>query len=433
MAELRPFAGIRFRLHRPEDLADFVAPPYDMLDATMVDDLYRRNEYNIVRVTQNRPLKEDRANADRHARAAELLSSWIDKGVLQRDDEPSVYVYEQRFTCDRGIEKNEAVRTGVAVLVKLVEFDEKIVLPHEATLSGPKQDRYELLDACRTHTEQIFGLLDDDGRFHALLRGLAAGRRPDGCFTDSNGVAHTLFRCSDRAVIEKLVTLAQGRKILIADGHHRYETSLNFYRQYPLPQYAFTMMTLVSTADPGLLIRPFHRLVRKSGRTVSMRRELAAFFSIEDRGVASTREIGSFLSSDGPADLLFLDSSDGRLYGCTLNGNGKKFLSSIMPEKSMRWKELPVSMINIIVINAIMGLPPDGRVLHDVIEYVSDVAAGIERCSEKEVFHGGFFVRPVTISTVGDIVAAGERMPQKSTNFYPKIYSGLVLYGMDRP
>jgi uncharacterized protein (DUF1015 family) len=432
MAELRPFSGIRFRLQQPDDLAGFIAPPYDMLDAAMIDELYRRHDSNIVRVTQNRPKKEDHANADRHARAAVLLSDWMEKGVLQRDPTPSIYIYEQRFTYDRGIEKNEVVRTGVVVLVKLVEFEEKIVLPHEATLSGPKQDRYELLDACRTHTEQIFGLLADDGPFHALLRGLA-GDRPDGRFVDGNGVVHSLFRCSDQAVIKKLVALAEGRTILIADGHHRYETSLNFYRNHPRPEYAYTMMTLVSTADPGLLIRPFHRLIRRSGRTVVMRKELAAYFSLEDHGAADAREIHRFLASDDRRELLFLDSSDGRLYGCTLNGKGKEFLSSIMPEQSMRWKELPVSMINIVVVNTIMGLPLDGHVLHDVIEYVNDVAAGIGRCAMNDDFHGGFFVRPTTISTVGDIVAAGERMPQKSTNFYPKIYSGLVLYGMDRP
>jgi uncharacterized protein (DUF1015 family) len=192
------------------------------------------------------------------------------------------------------------------------------------------------------------------------------------------------------------------------------------------------MMTLVSTADPGLLIRPFHRLVRRSGRPVAMREELAAYFTLEDHGAADAREIHRFLASDDQRELLFLDGSDGRLYGCTLHDKGKRFLSSIMTERSMRWKELPVSMINIIIVNTIMGLPLDGHVLHDVIEYVNDVSAGIERCTMNGDFHGGFSIRPTTISTVGDIVAAGERMPQKSTNFYPKIYSGLVLYGMDR-
>ncbi|MBN1576910.1 MAG: DUF1015 domain-containing protein [Chitinispirillaceae bacterium] len=431
MAELRPFTGFRFRLQHPDDMGRFIAPPYDMLDRMMIDDLYRKDESNIVRVTQNKPRKNDCANADRHARAASLLSSWIEKGILRRDEEPSVYIYEQRFTYDGGLNKKEVVRTGVVVLVKLVDFEEKVVLPHEATLSGPKQDRYELLDACRTHTEQIFGLLDDDGRFHTLLRGLV-NDRPDGRFTDSNGVVHSLFRCGDRAAIDKLVALAGSRTILIADGHHRYETGLNFYHDHLRPEYGYTMMTVVSTSDPGLLIRPFHRLVRRAGRSVDMRTELAAYFTLEDHGDVDAKEIYRFITSDDRRELLFLDGTDRRLYGCTLNGNGQHSLSSIMPERSMLWKRLPVSMINVIVINTILGLPLDGHVLHDVIDYVNDVPAGIERCTGNDDFHGGFFIRPTTIATVGDVVAAGERMPQKSTNFYPKIYSGLVLYRMDQ-
>ncbi|MBN1307163.1 MAG: DUF1015 domain-containing protein [Chitinispirillaceae bacterium] len=430
MAEVRPFKGFRFRLRRPDDLGRFIAPPYDMLDGAMIDDLYKKDDCNIVRITQNKPRHDDHTNADRHARAASVLSSWVEKGILQRDEEPSVYIYEQRFTDDRCLEKKEVVRTGVVVLVKLADFAEKIVLPHEATLSGPKQDRYELLDACRTHTEQVFGLLDDDGRFHAMVRGMV-NDHPDGCFTDSDGVAHSLFRCSDRTSIEALIALAGGRTVLIADGHHRYETGLNFYRDHHRPEYAYIMITLVSTADPGLLIRPFHRLVRRAGRSVDMHAEIAEYFTLEDHGDADAKTIYRFIASEDRRELLFLDGAKGRLYGCTLNDNGEQFLSSTMPERSMLWKRLPVSMINVIVINTIMGLPLDGRVLHDVIDYVNNIPAGIERCMGNGDFHGGFFIRPATIATVGAVVAAGERMPQKSTNFYPKIYSGLVLYRMD--
>ncbi len=419
---------MRFRLRKPEDLGKFVAPPYDMLNVATIDELYDRDKYNIVRITQNRPLKKDRANVDRHRRAAALMRSWLEKKVLIRDEEPSVYVYEQKFTHDN----KETARTGVVVLVKLADFDKKIILPHESTLNGPKQDRYELLNACRAHTEQIFGLLSDEGgAFYSILRSLAFGE-PEGCFTDENGVTHSLFSCSDREIIDKLVSLAEGQTVLIADGHHRYETSLQFYHNNPLPQYSYTMMTLVSTADPGLLIRPFHRLVRKgAGRKIEMRRELSAYFSLEDRGAAEASKIREFIVSDDGEDFLFLDSSDNRIYGCRLNVKGKELLLSVMPERSAMWKELPVSVINIVVVNSIMGLPLDGRVLHDVIDYVYDVDAALRQCANRDDFYGGFFVKPANISTIGNIVAGGERMPQKSTNFFPKVYSGLVLYEMD--
>jgi uncharacterized protein (DUF1015 family) len=430
MAEIRPFKGYRFGLETAEDLGRFIAPPYDMLDTSMIDELYDKDPGNIVRVTQNRPRKTDGGNRDRHQRAAETLLQWVEKGVLVRDDAPSVYIYEQRFTLEGGTHPYEVVRTGVVVLVKLVDFEAKVVLPHEATLSGPKQDRYELLDATRTHTEQIFGLLDDTGPFYRLLCSLATGK-PDGRFTDVNGVVHSLYRCSDVAAIEKMTELARGKTILIADGHHRYETGLNFYRNNPRPEYAYTMMTLVSTADPGLLIRPFHRLIKKTEPAVDMRKELAVYFTLTDQGPAAAAPVAGFIDSSDDRNLLFLDSNDNHLYGCTLSEEGRSFLAGVFPEHSAAWKELPVSMINVIVINTILGLPLDGHVLHDMVDYVNDVDAGIASCNNSGVYYGGFFIRPATIAMVAGVVESGDRMPQKSTNFYPKIYSGLVLHGMD--
>lgn len=428
MADIAPFSGYRFSLESPDMLGARIAPPYDMLDKAMIDALYEKDPHNIVRITQNRPEGTDKANKDRHVRAAAVLSQWMAEGVMAQDAEPSVYVYEQKFTLKAGTAVTDYVRTGVVVRVKLVDFEEKVVLPHEATLSGPKIDRYELLEATTTHTEQIFGLLADEGAFYATLRSMVRDT-PDGVFTDVNGVVHSLFRCTDAALIEKLVAMAKGKTILIADGHHRYETGLNYHKETNLPGSEYTMMTLVSTADPGLVIRPFHRLVKKAGNAVAMKSALATYFDMKPCGKAAVDQVYDYVNgSSGNAALLYVDSSDGQLYECALSTQGEKFLASVMPEHSMLWKKLPVSMINVIVINTILGLPLDGHVLHDVIDYVNDAATGLGQCAESTVYHGGFFIRPSTIATVGDIVAAGERMPQKSTNFFPKIYSGLVLY-----
>jgi len=430
MADIAPFAGYRFSLESPDMLGARIAPPYDMLDKAMIDALYEKDPHNIVRVTQNKPESTDKANKDRHVRAASVLSQWMAEGVMAQDAEPSVYLYEQKFTLTAGTTVTDYVRTGVVVRVKLVDFEEKVVLPHEATLSGPKIDRYELLEASLTHTEQIFGLLADEGDFYRTLRTMVK-KVPDGVFTDANGVLHSLYRCTDAATIAKLVALAKGKTILIADGHHRYETGLNYHKATNLPGSEYTMMTLVSTADPGLVIRPFHRLVKKAGTAVAMKKALASYFDLTPCGTASVDQIYTYVNgSGGDVALLYVDSGDKQLYECVLNAKGEAFLASVMPEHSMLWKKLPVSMINVIVINTILGLPLDGHVLHDVIDYVNDAATGLGQCADSAVYHGGFFIRPSTIATVGGIVAAGERMPQKSTNFFPKIYSGLVLYRM---
>ena len=432
MAVIKSFCGYRFNCSPPGAMAKFVAPPYDMLSSAMVDELYAKDPANIVRITQNRPCTDDTANRTRHERAASTLEQWIHNGVLRRDDAPSVYVYEQRFSFKSGSETREAIRTGVIVLVELTPFEKKVVVPHEATLSGPKKDRYELLDATRTHTEQIFGLLDDDGPFYEQVRAVARGSSPEGTFTDGNGVVHSLFRCRDTAVIERMVTLAKGKTILIADGHHRYETGLNFHRDNPRPEYAFTMMTLVSTADPGLVIRPFHRLVKKAGRAVAMSVELARYFTLTDHGNASAVTMRTFLDSPTEdEDILYYDAVDGHLYGLSITDNGKKAIDERFPDHCAAWKRLPVSIINVIVVNTILDLPLDGHVLHDIVEYIDDSEAAMAKCADAEKYHGGFFIRPARIGAVSDVVASGDRMPQKSTNFYPKIYSGLVMYRMD--
>ena len=436
MADIKPFKGYRFALDNPEQLGSFCAPPYDMIDEPMVDALYAKHPNNVVRITQNRREPADAANKDRHVRAAGFLNAWIDKGVIKRDESDSVYVYRQRFTvAGQDGKPAEYERIGVCVLVKLVGFDEHIVFPHEYTLSGPKQDRYELMETTDANTGQIFGLAtDDDGSLYAHILKISGAAALVGTFTDENGVVHTLYRCGDAALIAEAARLMKTRNILIADGHHRYETALRFYKDRGSEDFSHVMMTLVSMADPGLVIRPFHRLVRRSGqgRTVeNMKAELAKYFDLEPLGKVSAQRVSDTLTQKPATEIVFWDCANGDLTGLRLNAGGEEFLSRVMPEQSLYWKHLDMSKINCVIINGILELPLDGHVLHDIVHYVNDVEAGAERlsCGGGE-YYGGFFIRPVSISVINETVKGGERMPQKSTNFFPKLYSGLVLNKM---
>jgi uncharacterized protein (DUF1015 family) len=435
MADIKPFRGYRYKLGRPEDLGDYCAPPYDMIDGPMVDGLYARHPQNVVRITQNRREDTDAANKDRHVRAAGFFDGWIGQGIIARDDADSIYIYKQNFATDKG--RHE--RTGACVLVRLADFEERVVVPHEYTLSGPKQDRYELMETTNANTGQIFGLADDgDGALYSLIREMAAQSPPVGAFSDENGVAHTLYRCADGDKIARAAELMRPRGILIADGHHRYETALRFYRDRKNEAFSHVMMTLVSTSDPGLVIRPFHRLVRRSGqgRDVggNMRAELAKYFDIAPLGAASAAGIDEALAPPAPpaSEIIFWDCADGSVHGLRLNAAGEEFLRGAMPERSAAWKRLDVSKINCVIINGILELPLDGRVLHDIVDYVNDAPAGAEKLSgSPSDFYGGFFIRPVSINTINDTVKSGERMPQKSTNFFPKLYAGLVFNKME--
>jgi uncharacterized protein (DUF1015 family) len=387
---------------------------------------------NAVRIDQNRRETGDSANRDRHDRAARLFADWISRGLVRADKKPSFYIYEQRFTVERAGKKEPFERSGIIALVKLVDFSDGVVLPHESTLSGPKIDRYEHLEATRLNVGQIFGLLSDDkGEIFELIRNMKGdGATPSGTGMDHDGVRHALYPCSDPALIERLQKAVRPCTILIADGHHRYETALKFYHDHKNdPVCSHVMMTLVSMADPGLIIRSFHRLIRKGngGRTVDMRRELEGNFQITDLGTSDLSTINSFLSGRIETEMLFVDGFSRRIYGLKLNKEGENYLASTMPDKSLSWKYLDMSKINAIVVHRILGLPPDGRVLHDVVAYMNDAAAALEASCNAQEYWGGFFIRPVSIATIHRIVKGGERMPQKSTNFYPKLYSGLVF------
>ncbi len=432
MAQIKPFNGYRYRLAQPQDLGRFIAPPYDMLDNSMIDDLYNKDPHNTVRITQNRPEPTDTCNRDRHERAASFFRNWVEKGVLVRDDEPSVYVYQQKFESKIGNESMTFERTGVVILIKLEEFENGVVLPHEYTLSGPKIDRYELLDATRVNTGQLFGLLSDDGDAYRIIKSMISGE-PDGFTVDQNGVHHKLYRCSDREKIEKLIEAVKNRTVLIADGHHRYETALKFYRDHGSDErYAYTMMTLVSMSDPGLLIRPFHRLIKKTGTGVaSMKNSLSGFFNVTELGGIKAETVYDFLSGKTDYGMLYVDSESGSISALSLSSEGENFLKQAERERSDTWKHLDVSVVNLIAVRGILGLPLDGKVLHDVVDYVNDPAEGLLKLKNAQEYYGGFFIRPVSIGTIHSIVEGGERMPQKSTNFYPKLYSGLVFNSLE--
>jgi uncharacterized protein (DUF1015 family) len=408
-----------------------------MLDDEMVDALYEKHEHNVVRLTQNKREAADTANKDRHARAGKFLSDWIGSSVLVRDGVDSIYIYRQQFSAPGEDGKPvDRERIGVCVLLKLVGLDEGIVLPHEYTLSGPKQDRYEQMEATLANTGQIFGLAsDDDEKFYKLIRLIMSSSPLVGSFTDENDTVHSLYACSDVDLINQARDLMNTRTVLIADGHHRYETALRFYRERGDEAFSHVMMTIVSMADPGLIIRPFHRLVRKTdqGRSVGgMLDELAKYFDVKRIGKASADGVYKALSSQGDAEMVYWDCASGDIYDLRLNDGGEKFLAEVMPEQSNDWKHLDVSKINCIIINGILSLPLDGQVLHDIVHYANDAALGAEKLTEAEAgyYYGGFFIRPVSIGVVSDTVKGGERMPQKSTNFYPKLYSGLVLNKM---
>jgi uncharacterized protein (DUF1015 family) len=388
----------------------------------------------VARIIQNKPLPTDIGNRDRHARAAAFFRECIRLGRIQRDAGPSLYIYQQQFDLTQAGSLVSYTRTGVIVLVKLVDFEEGIVFPHEYTLTGPKTDRYELLREIKSHTELIFGIVPDPNRdvFAAISGAITSPCL--GSFVDDSNVRHSLYRNSDPAAAALLTKLAADRTILIADGHHRYETALRFAKETGNPDYEYVLMNLVSMADPGLVIRAFHRVLKKYPGTegIDVGKKLCDYFAGVDLGAASLETLNDFLGAAGKHEMLFLDARSRHMFGLRLSEEGKRFLSHNARGMSVAWNHLDVSKINSIVVGGILGLPLDGTTLHDVMDYVNDAAAAYERTmAHPESFHGVFFIRPMDIAAINTIVSGKERMPQKSTNFFPKCYSGLVFNVME--
>lgn len=430
MADLWPFRGYRYSLEKPEDLNPLISPPYDMLDTASVDRLYQKSDRNAVLIDQNRPESSDGANLDRHTRAAALFAAWEAQGIVKRETVPSLYVYEQQFEIELAGVRKRIERSGIISLVKLVDLDDGkgAVLPHEYTLSGPKIDRYEHLSATQLNVGQIFGLLSDErGDIFGLIRAMKNGE-PAGTAVDGDGVRHNLYICSDGAAIRRFQEATRSSTILIADGHHRYETALNYYRDRGSdPAFGSVMMTLVSTADPGLIIRSFHRLIRKvHGGEIDFLHDLSHYFTLIDLGRADSSVINAFLQGALSATMLFVDSRSKSAFGCSLTAGGESFLQKTLGERSPEWRHLEMSIINAVAVGGILGLPLNGKVLHENVEYLQDTTAALDRSLDASAYYGGFFIKPVTLETIHRIVAGGERMPQKSTNFFPKLYSGLV-------
>jgi uncharacterized protein (DUF1015 family) len=294
------------------------------------------------------------------------------------------------------------------------------------------------LEATKSNSELIFGIVPDVDR--RLLSAISKAKSEPclGRFIDNDGVVHTLYRNDDPSFFSLLKSALADKTVLIADGHHRYETALKFFHDTNNPKYGHVLMSLVSTADPGLVIRAFHRMLKKYPGTeaIDVTRELQAYFNLIDLGPADTGLINRFLGLPAKKsnEMLYLDARSGRLFGLDLSSAGENFLAGNNHGMSSLWNHLDVSKINSIVVNKIMGLPLDGKTLHDVMDYVNDGRAAFDKViSEAPSYHGVFFIRPIDIGTVNSIVSGKERMPQKSTNFFPKCYSGLVFNAMDLP
>ena len=373
MADVRPFQALTFDPAVAGPLAQLVAPPYDVIDAEARAGYLARSPHNIVNLT----LPEDERDS------GPLLASWRDEGVLRRDAEPALWWLEQSFVGPDGVART---REGFLASIKVEPYENKIVLPHERTHAGPKEGRLRLLTATRTQVEPIFLLYDDPERCEQALREQAATREPD-LDAEELGVRSRLWRVDDAAVLDKVRSALADKQLLIADGHHRYETAVAFHQQDGTPASAYTFAALVNTCGEGLAIFPTHRVFAKTP-------ELGALAGGEPRDdiEAAMAELEAMPYETAAA--LVYDKGGARLVAT----------------------DEPILDVELV-----------GRLGHEGISYTPDLADAVAAV-DSGAAEVAVLMRPSRIDQVFAVAREGRVMPQKSTYFYPKLLSGLVLY-----
>ena len=438
MANIAPFKGIRYNAHKVGDLSKVVSQPYDRVRYGLQERYYDQHPYNIVRIIKGREHPNDAPDDNVYTRASEYFHTWLDAGYLLCDTSPAFYVYHQTFTLPDG---TELTRRAFIAALELVEFEEGIVLPHERTLSGPKVDRLNLLRATNTNFGQIFMLYPDaENRINAIFDAAIAGRQPDVDVREmfEQDVRQQLWVVADPEVTAQVVAeMAPKQGLIIADGHHRYETALNFRaemrEQYPdAPANAgfnFRMVTLVSLDDPGLTILPTHRLMhsytaKTSAQLLSDAAEYFEVLPMADRealdaaiaeGSATDRRIGFY---DGGYHLLrFTDP---------------EIMARIEPDRAEEWRMLDVTILHELLIERVMGISKEDVESKEKIDYYRDLEDAISEVDEGKA-QCVFIMNPTRMSEVRACSEQGAKMPQKSTDFYPKVITGLtaMIVGKD--
>src|SRR5579872_3189660 len=422
---IEPFRALHYNQEQVGNLRDVIAPPYDLIDVMRQDELYRRSPYNVVRLELGR-------EADRYSASAATLAKWRACEVLRVAPRPAIYLYRQRFEVGGRTLK----RHGFVARVRLENFTQGRILPHEKTFPAAKEDRLKLLTALNTNVSSVFGLYSGQHDAIDALAAEVAARKPDAQVIDDLGIENQLRAIEASDQIAMIQRALESSLILIADGHHRYETALN-YRDLRRSgegnpaeprTYDYTMMTLVACDSPGLVILPTHRIVR--------RLDADAVASFENRA-KEIFQVDEFDDRDRMRSEL---TRRGRgTIGVALRGNKKTWLlhrrdshaiDAALPQTPDAVRELDVSVLHALVFDRIFGINPDAIKAGGNLEYTIDAGGALDAVSNVNA-DGAFLMNPPSIDDVQGVSDSGATMPEKSTYIYPKLITGLFMNPLD--
>ncbi|MGI6264102.1 MAG: DUF1015 domain-containing protein [Acutalibacteraceae bacterium] len=424
MADLHPFRAWRFT-EKAGAIDELTCPPYDIISETQRQAYLARNEHNIIR------LELPRDGADPYAAAGETLRRWMDGDVLRRDETAAFYVYDITFTVD-GVTRTVG---GFMARTRLEEFSRGIVLPHEFTLSKAKEDRFRLMQATNCNFSHIYALYrEDSGAVEARLNA-ARQTPPLAELTDEAGLTHRLWAITDPAAIEEIRRCLADTKLYIADGHHRYETALRYRDERraagaPVGSGAdFVMMMLVEMSHPGLVVFPTHRLIRDlDGFDPSA--VLAAceeFFTVEHIPLPAAEKRLAAGYDAGQKVFAFYTGGD---TAALLTLRDAAVMDAVLPDRSPVSRQLDVNVLHTLILERLMGIDKENMANQKNLTYTRSAAEAVDGVQSGR-FQACFLINPTRVEEIRDVAAAGEKMPQKSTYFYPKLITGLTVNELD--
>jgi uncharacterized protein (DUF1015 family) len=442
MAIISPFRAWRYD---PEQVSvqQVVTQPYDKITPAMQEQYYQASPYNLVRIILGKRQPADSDSDNVYTRAAESFQDWRQTSILRRDPEPSIYRYAQNFAIPgpAGAERQvRAERHGFIALGRIEQYSANVVFRHEQTLAKPKADRLDLLRANRAHFGQIFMLYGGSGKVDALLSSaIPPQRTPEIEVTDEYSVVHRVWKISDPSVVASVQDQMREKKLIIADGHHRYETALTYRNErratadtssgIPAP-YDSVMMTFVDMDPAGLVILPTHRLVfgLPSFPAAQFEGDARKFFNVEqvDPSIDATRAT-TILKNAGHAGTALLAVTADR---ALLLHTPKAIGTPIFGKFSLRQQSLDVVQLHKCLLEAALHISEEALRNQDNVSYCRETSEALDQVRTGKV-QIAFLMNPVRIEQVRDIAFAGEVLPQKSTDFYPKLLSGLTIYALD--
>jgi len=431
LAEIHPFNGIRYNTNKAQLLSSVICPPYDVISPKQQEELYNRDAHNFVRIEYGKQNPGDTDSDSRYTRAEAYLEQWLAEGLLTADTALSMYIDDHYFM-HNGCEMK---RRSLMARIRLEGWHRMVVRPHECTLVGPKSDRISLIRAIKANTSPILSMYEDKhhavGRILERVTELGPLMRVDAL----DGERHDIWAITGAADLHEIITVFEDKPLYIADGHHRYESALVYQREQmalypdsgPKSAFNFVMMTMVPFDEPGLLILPTHRLLRGLSRAklTALKSELALFFDIKplcSSGVDTWNVIDEWQSAEQrPHLVLFgLDGENFMLLSLRDVEAATKFMPSFHSDV---YKKLDVSLVDHIILEELMHIQPENEMglsfNHDRIDAVQAVRTG--------EYQLAFIVQAVSPETIQAISDASDRMPRKSTYFYPKQPSGLIV------